>query len=242
MFEKFFSDLTQTDVFDLLTKLTDALKGGAEGFGIPPLVFYIAGLVVALGVGLFGYKLIKLLTACIAATVGYYFVGAELYFLVVDWFKLELPTWAPYIPAVLFGALFFLMAFKKFSYAFYTVMALLGFVITYFYTQNVLLSIGGALLLALLCMFILRVSFVLLSSFAAAFVGISMVSAMVPDLTLLQLSYTNWIGLGITAGVALVFIAVQLIVTRKDSPVAANPIAKIANSNRTFRRRVIRDL
>ncbi len=242
MFGNFFNDLTNTDLFGLLAKLTDGLTQGAEGLGISPMVFYIVGLVAALGIGVFGYKLIKLLTAAIAAVIGYYFVGAELYFWLSATLNLDLPTWVPYIPAAIFGALFFLMAFKKFSYAFYTVMALLGFVLTYFYTTNIVLAVGGALLLALLSMFILRVSFILLTSVSAAFVGVSMVSAMVPSLELLKLSYTNWIGLAIVGVIALVMIAVQLIITHKDSPVASNPIAKLAKSNKIIRRRVIRDL
>ena len=243
MFENFFNDLTNTDLFALLTKLTDGLTAGAEGFGIPPMVFYIIGLVAALGIGVFGYKLIKLLTAAVAAVVGYYFVGAELFFLVEGWLNLDLPQWVPYIPAAIFGALFFLLAFKKFSYAFYTVMALVGFVLGYFYTKSITLAIGGAILLALLCMFILRVSFILLTSVSAAFVSVAMVSALVPSLELLKLSYTNWIGLAIVGGVALVLIALQLIITRKSSSVVAAPsFVKLKKSNKVLRQRVIRDL
>ena len=247
MFENFFNDLTNTDLFALLAKLTDGLTTGAEGMGIPPMVFYIVGLVAALAVGVLGYKIIKLLTAAAAAFVGYYFVGAELYFQIAEWLELDLPLWVPYIPAAIFGVLFFFLAFKKFSYAFYTVMALVGFILTYFYFKNVVLAIGGAILLALLCVCVLRIAFILLTSVVAAFVAVEMVAALVPTVELLQLSYTNLLGFAVVGVAALVFVVLQLIITRKDAPAAAsvaNPFVKLKGkkASKLLRRRVVRDL
>ncbi len=237
-----FAELMQTDLFSLLSNLTTALNDGAAALGIPALVFQIAALVLAAVVGIFGYKLIKLLTAVAAGVVGYYLVGAELYFLVCSWFNLTLPDWAVYIPAAVFAILFFFLAFKKFSYTFYTVMGIIGVVLTYFYSQNILLAIGGGLFLALLAMYMIRFAFVLLTSLAAGFVGVSVLSAVLPDVAILKISLENWIGIAIAGGVALVFIIIQMIITRNDQKTIASSGKTKFAAGTVRRRKVIRDL
>ncbi len=252
MFEKFFSGMANKDLFQLLSDMTGALEDLAEAFKLAPMIFYIAGLVLAAVIGVFGYKLIKLITAVVAGVIGYYFVGAELYFLLTDLFKLkDLPEWAVYIPAAVFGLLFFALAFKKFSYTFYTAMGLIGFAVTYFYTANALLSIGGAFLLALICMYVVRFSFVILTSVFAGFAGVALLSAVLPDLNILRLSYDNLAAVGIAAGISLLFVIIQLIITRRDGEAAEAPRyikrrgekkSKKHTSGRLVRRRIRRDL
>ncbi len=225
MVGNFFSTFGQTDLFSMMTQLNDLLTNTANGYGIPTLIFFIVGLVLAVGIGIFGYKLIKLLNAAILAVAGYYLVGAELYFFVVNTFGLTtLPVWAPYIPAIIFGVLFFLFAFFKPTYAYYTIMAALGYIMAYFYTQNIFLALGGAVLLALLCMFFVRVSFIILTSVAGGFLATAMLGGILPGVAVLQFTANNWLALGIAGGIALIFAIIQLIITRKDKPIVASPV------------------
>ncbi len=236
-----FAELMQTDLFSLLSTMTNALNDGAAALGIPALVFQIAALVLAAVVGIFGYKLIKLITAVAAAAAGY-FIGAELYTLVCSWFSFNFPEWVIYIPAAVCALLFFFLAFKKFSYTFYTVMGLIGFVLAYFYTQNLVISIGGALFLALLSMFVIRFAFVLLTSVVAGVVGVTMVSAILPDVAILKISLDNWIGFAIAGGAALVFIIIQMLITRNDSGAPREKRGKVKVAGGIRRRRIVRDL
>ncbi len=234
------SELVKTDLLTLLSNATDAINEFAEGFGIPAFLFYIIGLVLAVGVGILGYKLIKLLSALIVAVAGYYLVGGELYFLLVDWMGLELSEWLVYIPAAIFGVIFFFIGFKKFSYAFFALMALIGYALTYFYTEVTLLAIGAAILLAFVCMYMVRFSFIVLTSFAAGMVSVACLSALLPDIIFFQMAYDNLIGVLIAVGVALIFAIIQLVITRNDGEKVIGKKSK--DRVILLRRRLIRDL
>ncbi len=229
------------DPFKLLSDVATGTIGQiAEGIGLSASIFYIVGLLLAVGIGVFGYKLIKLLLALIAAGIGYYLVGVQLYNLFVQMTGLQLVGMLAYVPAIIFAVLFFFIGFKKFSYAFYTIMALIGFLITYVFTQAIFLAVGGAVLLALLCMFMVRVSFILLTSLAAGFISVLCLHGMLPNILLFDMAFDNMIGVLVALGVSLIFAIVQLIITRNDGEHILG--RKARGKVILLRRRLVRDL
>ena len=232
-------NLQNMDIVTVLSSLNDQITKWAEQLSVPAIAFFIAGIALAAIVGFFSFKLIKLLLGAGMAAIGYY-IGGYGFFYIADLFKLELPDFAAYIAGGIVALLFFLLAFKKFSHAMFVLMGVIGYVVTSFYIDNTFLEIGGAILLAFVSMFLIRFAFIVLTAFPAGMLVVSFLSAILPDVALLDLS-EGWIGLAIAGGVALVFTVVQLIITRKDTVhlPAAKLIAK--NTGKRRRRRVVRE-
>ncbi|MBQ9773952.1 MAG: hypothetical protein IJW30_04745 [Clostridia bacterium] len=213
MFEKLLTDLPNRDVFELLSKLTEWIDRGAQGVSARAYLFYAIGILVALGVGLFGYRLIKPWTAVFAAVAGYFLTGNGMMIL-KEKVATEIPMVLVYVLAIAVGAVLGALAFVKFAYVFYSVMALIGFGVVYFYTQNLLFAIVGALLFGLACMFIMRISFILLTSLIGGAVTVSLLSAMLPDVTVLRLALDNPTALLLALGLSVLMALIQFLSTR----------------------------
>ena len=232
-------NLQNMDIVTVLSSLNDQITKWAEQLTVPAIAFYIAGIALAVIVGFFSFKLIKLLLGAGMAAVGYY-IGGYGFFYIADLFKLELPDFAAYIAGGVIALLFFILAFKKFSHAMFVLMGIIGYVVTSFYVDNLFLEIGGAILLAFLSMFFIRLAFILLTSVPAGLLVVSFLSQILPDVAVLNLS-EGWIGLAIAGGVALVFTVVQLIITRKDTVHLPAVKVIVKNAGKRRRRRVVRE-
>lgn len=232
-------NLQNMDIVTVLSSLNDQITKWADQLKISNLVFFIAGIALAAIIGIFSFKLIKLLLGAGMAAVGYY-IGGFGFFHIVDLFKLDVPDFGAYIAAGVVALLFFIFAFKKFSHAMFVLMGVIGYVVTAFYVDNLFLELGGAILLAFLSMFFIRVSFILLTAIPVGVLTVSFLSAILPDVAFLSLS-EGWIGFAIAGGIALVFTVVQLIITRKD----VVPFAKVKmlkkSTEKRRRRRVVRE-
>jgi hypothetical protein len=214
-FLDYIKNIGTKDVFRVLEDLGASLEAWAKQLGFDAWIMFLAALAATVLVGFFGYKMIKVLMGLGLAYVGY-FVGVEI-FTVAKETLTWLPGWSVYILGALIGILFMSLAVAKFSYATYTAFAIVGYALTLFYTDNAVLAVGGAVILAILSVSLLRVVFILTSSVACGMLSISFLSRLLPKLEFLKLGEGQWIALGAALVLALIFILVQFALSQKPS-------------------------
>ncbi|MBQ7335316.1 MAG: hypothetical protein IJW92_02450, partial [Clostridia bacterium] len=173
-----------------------------------------------------------------SASIGY-FAGHALYYSIVWFGGVDMSEWLTYVFGGVLAVVLFVLSFKKFSYMMYTVMAVIGYSIALFYTNgSQRVAIGAAILLGLLSMFAVRFVFILLTSFAGSAVLMGSLSALLPAVELLQLSETNYLSLLIALGVIVVFMIVQLLITRtKREKIAKEEKEKKAKKKKKSQKR-----
>ena len=201
------------DVYMVLSDLSSTIEAWAKQLGFDAWILFLVGLVAAVVVGFFGYKMIKLMMGLGLAYVGY-FVGFEIYTLMqksLTW----LPAWGTYIFGAIIAILFMSLAVAKFSYALYTVFALVGYCVTLFYTDNAVLAVGGAVIFAILSVSLIRIVFICTSSFLGGMLSISFLSKLLPKLTFLQFGKGQWLALVAAIVLTLIFVVVQFAINRR---------------------------
>ena len=212
-FLDYIKNVGSKDVYRVLSDLNASLEAWAKQLGFDAWILFLAGLVAAVVVGFFGYKMIKLLMGLGLAYVGY-FVGVEI-FLNVQKSLTWLPEWSSYIFGALVALLFMSLAVAKFSYAVYTAFALIGYCVTLFYTNNAVLAVGGAVIFAILSVSLIRTVFICMSSFVSALLSVAFLSKLLPALTFLQFGEGQWVSFGIAIALTLVYIAIQFAINRR---------------------------
>jgi len=202
------------DIYQVLSDVNGAVTSLADGIGVASLYLFIAALVLTVGVGFFGYKLIKLVSSLAMAYVGY-FMGIEFFNIIqpsLSW----LPQWSSYVIAAVIAIAFLLLAFSKFSYTVFTLSAVIGYFITMFYVDNPVFAVGGALVFAMLSVHFLRIVFIAETSFAGGLLAISFLSQIFPDVALFDIAGESIPTIILTYGVVLVFAVVQFVINRND--------------------------
>ena len=199
--------------FAMLDKVDAQLNQWASNLKLDNMIFYIAGIVLALLIGVLGYRLIKVLLAASFAYVGY-LAGVEL-FGFLGTYAPNMPAWLSYVFGGVCAVLLFAAAFLRFSYALYTLLAMVGYhLLTVYVPDHRFIAIAGGLLLALLAVYFVRLSFVILTSYAGALFTVGFLGKLLPNLAFLQLG-TSQIAFFIVLGLILVFVLLQLLTTRK---------------------------
>ena len=201
------------DIFQVLTDLNERLSAWATQLDIGAWVFFLVGLLATFAVGFFGYKLIKLILALGFGYIGY-FVGVALTDVLTDRFE-WLPEWSCYIFGALVAILFLCMAFAKFSYALFSVFAFAGYCVTMFYFDNQVLAVGGAIVLAVLSVTLIRTVFILATSFGCGMLSVSFLAQLLPKVELLQMGEGKWFALCLALGLTAVFAVVQFVINRR---------------------------
>ena len=204
---------------------TDKLTVLAGVMKIPAIVLFILGAAVALFVGLFGYKCVKLLCG-IGFGVAGFAIGYELFTFLNGHFGWKLPGFiAIIVGGVLLIVLGFL-AFKKFAYALFGLIGFLVFVFAYFVYPNYLIAAVAGVVVALLSTYFVRMATAIITSFIGGFTLVGMLSAILP-----KISYINYRE-GLTSKmvaimVFLVFVGIQLGTTMPVKKTAAVKRVKI---------------
>jgi len=214
-FLDYIKNIGSKDVFRVLDDLTASLEAWAKQLGIDSWILFLSSLIAAVLVGLFGYKIIKLIMGLGLAYVGY-FVGIEIFSVARDTLT-WIPQWTCYIFGALVGILFMSLAVAKFSYTVYTAFALAGYCITLFYTNNTVLAVGGAVIFAILSISFIRTVFIFGSSFLCGILAIAFLSKLLPKITFLQFGKGQWWALGAALLLTLIFIIVQFVLSRKPA-------------------------
>ena len=193
--------------------LNNILVDLAAKISVDARILFGIGIGLALIVGLFGYKLIKLLLSLSFAAVGYT-VGTQL-FLFLGSKITNIPTWAEYVCGGILAILFLCMSFAKFSYVWFGSAVLMGYVAASLFipAEYPLLILGAALVIGLISVMLIRTMFVLTTSLGAGLLCVNFVFEIVPSLTWLNLQASQ-IALWIAVGIAVVLALVQFVTNR----------------------------
>ena len=181
---------------------------------LPAIAMLVVGAIIAILVGTLGYKYIKLLSTVCFAVAGYG-IGEALFKTASNSFGWKLPDYAGIIAGVVLFALLGFLAFKKIAFAMFGVACFAGFVMMYLFLPNYVIAIAVGAVVAMVSMYFVRYAFVIITSCAAGAVLMAMISAMAPQVALLQLGGLVGKILAITA--ALIFMSVQFSATKKES-------------------------
>ena len=186
----------------------DKLTAFANSINIPALVMFIVGAAVALFVGLFGYKCVKLLCGVGFGVAGYA-IGYALFEFLKGQFGWNIPGFVGIIAGVVVLGVLGFLAFKKFAYALFGLIGFLVFVFAYFVYPNYLIAAVIGVVVALLSTYFVRMAVAVITSFIGAFTLVGMVSAIVPFVEIF--SYREGLTSKMVAiMVFLVFVAIQL--------------------------------
>lgn len=201
------------DILKLLRSCNEAISDLAEKVTLDAWILFAVATALALAVGIFGYKLIKLVMA-LGIGAGGYFVGEELYRLLAEKFT-EIPDWAVYVCGGVVALVFCIFAFCKFSYAWFGTAAIIGYIAVGHFMPSgyALLTAGAALLIALLSISLIRVVFILLTSAVAGGFAISFLGQIFPEQGFLQVG-EGWLPYVLVAVAAILFAIVQFAINR----------------------------
>ena len=197
-----------------LNLVSEKLSDLATAIKLPALAMFVLGAIVALLVGALGYKYIKLFSTICFAAAGYG-IGEALFRTAKASFAWDVPDFANIIAGVVLLALMAVLAYKKFAYALFGLAAFIGFFVMYLLVPNYIIAIAVGVVVAMLAMCFVRYAFVILTSLVAGYFLMAMISAMVPAVSLLQLSGVVGNILAILA--VLMFVSIQLTGTKKEA-------------------------
>ena len=208
----YLKNITSKDIFLLLSDLNGNIAKWSEWSHIPELLFGIVGILLALTLGLAGYKLIRPTMSMIMAYTG--LLVGDAFFHVLDAKWSHLPDWLSWLFAISLAIVFASLAFGRASY----VWAILGGIGSYctllFYLDNYILALGVAILAALAISYLVRTAYVLVSGIAAGLLTVSFLSVIFPKVTAFDLQIDRPLSLIIAGSVALIFILTQFATNR----------------------------
>ena len=192
-----------------------AIKNLAADLNVAEGLLFVVGAVLALVVGLFGYRLLKLVAAVGMGAVGFS-VGTALFdFLLLQGILPELPEVAAYAFGGVLALVFGFLGYKKYTYAlFYGAFAILsGFV--WGLTGDAAIATGLGLFLAIIAVLIVRVATVLLTSFVGSFLVVGCAGQMLTEMIDINVASANSdLGLLIALGLGAIFTLLQFIFSR----------------------------
>lgn len=212
-----FQELLNLDVLSILDKLNGSLTDLASKMHITPIIFYVATAVLALIIGLAGMHLAKVLMSFTAAGIGFACGAALFSYLKVDlalsWMA-KIPDGFGYVLGLVIAIVLFIFGWKKCLNVIFLLFALVGFIVMNFYVPNhALLCVGGALLIGMIAMCIVRVAFVALTAAVAGFVLVNCIGEIWTGATWFLLG-TGAIPFWVAVGLGAVCFIIQLVTTR----------------------------
>ena len=203
-----------------LDLLAQKLSDLASSINIPAIVTLVVGAIIAILIGTIGYKYIKLVATLCFAGAGYA-IGEALFNTAKASFGWETPDFASIIAGVVMLALLAFLAYKKIAYALFGLACFAGFVSAYLFFPNyvIALAIGGVV--AMLAMYFVRYTFIIITSGFAGATLMAMIAAMAPAVKLLQLG--GLVGKILAIMAALIFASIQLTGSHKESKKFSGP-------------------
>lgn len=195
-----------------LDGVVNSLDSFADELNVSNILVYILVAIMAITVGVFGYNIIKLI--CAFALEPFAFsVGAALYTFLVTKLDWDLPKFVYYVFAIAFAILFCYLCFKRFNIIFFAIAYTAFSSLLLSVTEDATLATGGALLLAMICVSMLRISAVLFSSFAGSFLTVAVCGKVLTGLKFLQIA-TNDVAIYIALGAGVLFAILQFVFAR----------------------------
>ena len=214
-FSTYIEKATSMDVLEVLNKVNDLLVRGADKVKIPHVAMFLIAAVLAVVIGVMGYRLMRPAVAILLGVFGLA-VGVEL-IQAIPKLPAWVPDWTPWVLGVLAALAFFFMGYFRPQSSLAAVSALAGYFMVSFYTDNVVLAWGGAILLALITAHLVRSSVIWITGIASGFFTVSFLSRVFPKIEQLQIGYDNWIGFVIIGVVVIFYVFVQYVMNRHRS-------------------------
>lgn len=202
----------KTSAYILLDFLKAQLTKLGDAIGCRDMIPMAVCAALAVVVGLFSYRLIKLWMGLSVGGIGY-FVGTALFTLLDG--KADMPDFLQYVFGGIIALAFLYLGFHKFSYVFFGLAATIGsFVVITYFPEERLLAAGGAILAALLAVFFFRIAVALISSFVGGMVLVGMLGELASDVEALQFQAGDNIAFYIGLGITVVFFICQLLICK----------------------------
>lgn len=214
-FSTYIEKATSMDVLEVLNKVNDLLVRGADKVKIPHVAMFLIAAVLAVVIGVMGYRLMRPAVAILLGVFGLA-VGVEL-IQALPKLPAWVPGWTPWVVGILVAAAFFFMGYFRPQSSLAAISALAGYFMVSFYTDNVVLAWGGAILLALITAHLVRSSVIWITGIASGFFTVSFLSRVFPKIGQLQIGYDNWIGFVIIGVVVIFYVFVQYVMNRHRS-------------------------
>lgn len=192
----------------------NSVKDIATELNIAQGVFFIAGILIALTAAVFGYRLLKLVCAFGFGALGFKVGSAFFEFLLLQEGMAELPPTLTYVCGAVLAILFFFLGFKKFSYVWFSGVGMLTFDFIWGFTGDEMLAIGAAVLMAVLCVVLVRITVIVLTSFGGSLLAVTFIGQMLPDAPMLAMNGENDFALVLALGLGAVFALLQFLFAR----------------------------
>ncbi len=208
-------ELLKNGFIDFLTKMTDYLETLAGNIGLKPLALYIAVAVIAGLIGLWGLHMAKLFSMVGMGGIGYV-IGVELFHYLKANAPLlsKMPEAIGYVIGIVLAVLFLVFGWKKCLYVIFTLFAMVGYsLVIKFVSDNAWIAIGGAVVLAMLASFVMKLAFILLTGAAGGFALTAFLGAIYSNVAVLQLG-SNKTAIWVAVGISAVMVIFQLCTTR----------------------------
>ncbi len=214
-FLKYFLSLGSKDLFGIVESMNNYVNNLAEMTKLPAIMFSAIGLILGICLGLIGYKLLKPFVAFVVGGIGF-FAGVD-FFLTYLWGRVEwIPLWFCYVVAAVPAVILFIFGAKKPVGGAFAMTFITGAIITSSYTESKMLIVAGGVLLALITGAAFRFTVVALASFLGALFSVVTLSQLLPAVALLQLKKGNLFSLAVLGVVFVLFILIQMVITRKS--------------------------
>ncbi len=212
-----FQNLASKDILSHLTDLNGKIGEWAEGIKVPSIALFAAGILLALLIGVVGYRLAKPTLAVLMAGFGYV-VGNELYTAFIGANAEKVPGWVIYVVGGVVALLFLVLSCLKPKASLLFLAAFCGYMIVAYYAKdNAILSIGGAILMAMIGVLLSRPFYIIVTSVAGGAFAVSFLSQLLPKIELLQIKSGAWIPLVIIAALAVLFIIIQAVSNKNNT-------------------------
>lgn len=207
----YLKNIISKDIFQLLTDLNGNISKWSELSCIPELVFGIVGILLALAIGLVGYKLIRPTMSLIMAYAGL-MLGDRIFRVLDEWHCL--PDWLSWVFAIVVAIAFASLAFARASYVFAILAGIGAYCTVLFYIDDQILALGGAVVAAIAVSYLVRTAYILITGLTAGLLMVNFLSVIFPKAAVFDLRIDAPIPLIIAGSVALIFILTQYATNR----------------------------
>ncbi len=208
----YLKNITSKDIFLLLSDLSGNIAKWSEWSHLPEFLFGIVGILLALTLGLAGYKLIRPTLSLIMAYAGL-LVGDQ-FFRLLDARWSHIPNWLSWLFAISVAIAFAALAFGRASYVWAILGGIGGYCTILFYFDDTVLALGVAVLAALAISYLVRTAYVLFTGIAAGLLTVNFLSVIFPKVTAFDLQIDRPLSLIIAGSLALIFILTQFATNR----------------------------
>ena len=209
----YLKNIPSKDVFALINDLEGGLIYLADKCKIPSMIFFIAGIALALIIGLATFKLARPTLIIVGGFFGI-MAGSALFYEL--WAKFTwMPAWLCYVFCILGAAILLCITVGKPSGALAFYVGLLGYLAAFFYLSDVIVSLAIAFVCTLIASLFPRVCCICISSFVGGLLTVGFLSMLLPKVNELRFG-NSWTAITIALVITVAYALVQFANSRYD--------------------------